>query len=356
MFTKYGVPVLAAFLLTFAIVSMVRMRPLQVSAAPPVPPPAAVYEKQVGAVGLVEAKSENIAVSIPVPGLVTKVAVAAGDNVRKGQVLMMLDDRDLRAELALRQSAVEVSRARLQKLRNSPRPEDIPPAEAKVHEAEQVLADTEVQLRLIEGVKDKRAIRDEDLQRRRLAVKAQQARLEEARANLKLLQAGTWAPDLKVAEAELAQAEQQVKRIQTDIDRLVVTSPLDGQILQCKVHVGEFAQAGQLATPLMVLGAVDTLHVRADIDEEDAWRVKSGSAALASVRGNGSVRYPLHFVRFEPYVVPKKSLTGDSTERVDTRVLQAIFSFEKGVPLHVGQQMDVSIEASNEQPAVRGGK
>jgi len=35
-------------------------------------------------------------------------------------------------------------------------------------------------------------------------------------------------------------------------------------------------------------------------------------------------------VRFEPYVVPKRSLTGDSTERVDTRVLQAIYSFDRG--------------------------
>ncbi len=348
MFTKYGVPVIAGFLLTFAIVSMVRMRPVQAKAEPPVSPPVALYANQVGAVGLVEARTENIQVSLPVPGLVTKVAVAAGDNVHKGQVLLVLDDRDLRAELTLRQAAVAVSRARLEKLRNSPRPEDLPPAEAKVHEAEQVLADTEVQLRLIEGVKDKRAIREEDLQRRRLAVKAQQARLEEARANLKLLKAGTWAPDLRVAEAELAQAEQQVKRIQTDVERLTVTSPIDGQILQCKVHVGEYAQAGQLQVPLMVIGAVDTLHVRADIDEEDAWRVRAGAAAQASIRGNGSVKYPLHFVRFEPYVVPKKNLTGDSTERVDTRVLQAIYAFDKGVPLHVGQQMDVSIEASTQ--------
>jgi HlyD family secretion protein len=54
--------------------------------------------------------------------------------------------------------------------------------------------------------------------------------------------------------------------------------------------------------------------------------------------------------------VPKKSLTGDSTERVDTRVLQVIFSFEPGeLPIYVGQQMDVFIEASapiEQRPAV----
>jgi hypothetical protein len=43
-------------------------------------------------------------------------------------------------------------------------------------------------------------------------------------------------------------------------------------------------------------------------------------------------------------------LTGDSTERVDTRVLQIIYSFERGnLPIYVGQQMDVYIDASHEQ-------
>ena len=51
-------------------------------------------------------------------------------------------------------------------------------------------------------------------------------------------------------------------------------------------------------------------------------------------------------MRFEPYVVPKLSLTGDSAERVDTRVLQVIYSFDRGeLPIYVGQQMDIYIEA-----------
>jgi HlyD family secretion protein len=87
------------------------------------------------------------------------------------------------------------------------------------------------------------------------------------------------------------------------------------------------------------------LHVRVDVDEHDAWRVREGAPAVASPRGNGSLRIPLEFVRFEPYVIPKKSLTGDSTERVDTRVLEVIYRVQdQNAPLHVGQQMDVYIE------------
>jgi len=44
-------------------------------------------------------------------------------------------------------------------------------------------------------------------------------------------------------------------------------------------------------------------------------------------------------------VIPKKSLTGDSTERVDTRVLQVIYRVkDRNAPLYVGQQMDVYVE------------
>jgi len=44
--------------------------------------------------------------------------------------------------------------------------------------------------------------------------------------------------------------------------------------------------------------------------------------------------------------VPKRSLTGDSTERVDTRVLQVLYRFDRGdLPVYVGQQMDVFVEA-----------
>ena len=74
-------------------------------------------------------------------------------------------------------------------------------------------------------------------------------------------------------------------------------------------------------------------------------RFRKGAPAQASLRGTPGVLYPLKFVRVEPYAVPKKSLTGDNTERVDTRVLEVIYSLdEKDQPIYVGQQMDVFID------------
>jgi hypothetical protein len=66
---------------------------------------------------------------------------------------------------------------------------------------------------------------------------------------------------------------------------------------------------------------------------------------VAYIKGTRDKPIPLTFVRVEPYILPKKSLTGESTERVDTRVLQVIYTFAMpATPVYVGQQMDVFID------------
>jgi len=102
------------------------------------------------------------------------------------------------------------------------------------------------------------------------------------------------------------------------------------------------------------MGSVDPLHIRVDIDETETWRVRPGRSAVARLRGNPGISVPLSFVRFEPYVLPKRSLTGATTERVDTRVLQAIYEFAPSeFPAFVGQQVDVFIAAPSREAATR---
>lgn len=278
------------------------------TAGPLIAPAQSPYPTFVAGAGIVEASTENIAVGSPVGAIVTTVHVVVGSRVKAGDPLFQLDDRTLRAQLAVQQAALQASRSR-------------------VGTAVASLADAKSQLALVENVTDKRAISVQDLTRRRSAVDVNEAKLTEAKT-------------------EIASAEAQVKATETELQRLTVRAPVDGQILQLKVRPGEFAATGVLAQPLILLGSVDPLNVRVDVDENDAWRVKAGTPAVAFLRGNKDIKTSLKFVRFEPYVMPKRSLTGDSTERVDTRVLQAIYSFKRGdLPIYVGQQMDVFIEA-----------
>jgi HlyD family secretion protein len=344
---RYALPILAGVSLLFAVSWTLAERPVRRPSEPPAPPPETTSARTVAAVGLVEPGTENIALSCAVSGLVTSLYVKAGDRVHSGQKLFSIDDRDLLADLAVKRAALDNARAQLAKLEAAPRPEELPPAEAKVAEAKAQAGDAEVQMRLIDSVADLRAVKREDVLRRRLAYEAAQARLAQAEKDLALLKAGTWAPDLAIARTQVEQAEAAVRQDEVNLERLITRAPMDGVILQNKVRLGQFAQCGPLADPLMIFGGGREVHVRADVDEEDAWRVKAGEPAVAHVRGNSRNTYPLEFVRFEPYVIAKQSLTGNATERVDTRVLQAIYRFrDRNVPVFNGQQMDVFISVA----------
>jgi HlyD family secretion protein len=305
---RFILPAIGILAAIWAAYSVVRTQPRREATDPLASPPISDFKDTVAAVGLVEASTENIWVGTPLPGVVDKVFVTAGQAVKRGEPLFELDTRQLRADLVVRQQAVLVAHAR-----------------ARVADAR--LADLQRQLAFAEQVKDKRAISAEELTRRRSAVDTARAELDEV-------------------GAEIAAAESQSQSVQVDLDRSIVRAPLMAEVLQVKVRVGEFAPAAATANPLILLGRLKPLHVRVDVDENEAWRVREGAHAIGHVRGNADSKVPLQFVRFEPFVVPKRSLTGDSTERVDTRVLQVIYSFDEGaLPVYVGQQMDVFIEA-----------
>jgi HlyD family secretion protein len=234
-----------------------------------------------------------------------------------------------------------------------PRVEELPPAEARLHEAESQAADLSAQLVMWEKAGN-RAVSEEELSKRRFSVQTAQTRVAQAKSDLDLLKAGAWKPDTDIARANLASAQADVARVKTEIDRLTVRAPVDAEILKSNIRAGEFAMGGAASAtgspdnPLMIIGGTDVLHIRVDIDENDAWRVTPGAKGRAYIRGNSKLSAPITFVRFEPYVIPKKSLTGSSGERVDTRVLQVICAFRRadlGAPVYVGQQMDVFLEA-----------
>lgn len=340
------IPALAVAGVCVAVWTVLRQNQPITPAQPVAQPASPPYADRVAGAGLVEASSQNIAIGTQLPGVVTSVPVKAGDRVKAGTILFTLDDRALQAELKVRIAALDIAQRTLDKLRAQPRPEEVPPVKARVDEMSAMVGDMANQLRIMEGVTDPGAVSQDDLSKRRFALQAARARLSAAEAELRMMEAGAWAPDIAIAQAQVDSARAQVESVRTDLDRLSVRAPTDGTVMQVNVRVGEYAAAGALSTPLMLFGDCDLMHVRVDIDENDAWRVKPGAPAMAYVRGNASISTPLTFVRVEPYVVPKKSLTGDSVERVDTRVLQVLYRFSPaGLPVYVGQQMDVYIDA-----------
>lgn len=312
---RYILPLIGVLSAVWAAFSVVRTQPHRQPTQPPAPPPVSQFSATVAAVGLVEASTENISVGSALSALVVKVFVAPGQKVGAGDPLFELDTRNLRADLAVKREALAVSRS------------EVAVASAR-------LEDLKRQLDYAERVADKRAISEEEVTHRRSLVQTAQAELEEARARV-------------------AAAESQVRAVEVEIERSTVRAPIDSEVLQVKLRVGEYASAAPRSDPMVLLGRTKPLHVRVDVDEHEGWRVRPEAAAVGHVRGNADLKMPLRFVRFEPFVIPKKSLTGDSTERVDTRVLQVIYRVEgDDLPLFIGQQLDVFIDAG---PAAGGG-
>lgn len=303
-------PVLALLGLAVAVTVAVRQQRTTPPAQPVAAPARAPFAVYIGGSGMIEASSDNVAVGASAAGVVREVAVKVGQKVRAGDVLFIIDDRDARAAVALKEASLIKARASLA-------------------ESEANWRDYRTQFERMSAVTDLRAVSLDDLEKRRNAELVARAQVKGAEA------------DVAVAQAELASAR-------TALDLLTVRAPLDGEVLQVNIRPGEYAPTGVLDTPLLRLGSMDLLHVRVDIDENDAWRFVPGSRAVAYLRGNRDLGAELSFVRVEPYVTPKTSLSGSSTEQVDTRVLQVIYSFKRADlrAAYVGQQVDAFIEVA----------
>ena len=345
--TQQVLPVVSLGLLAFAGWYAWSTRPVSKDAPPLIAPASSPYAETLAAAGIVEAQTENIAVGSQTPGVVVGVMVKVGDEVTVGAPLFRLDDRDLRGALVVGQAAVAEAKSALVRLEAEPRQEKIPVLLATVTEAKAGVVREADALKRIEETFARKVSTEQELIERREAFAAAEARLARCQADLDLLEAGSWQYDRDVSRAALGRAEAEASRIEIDLERLVVRALVTGRVLQVNVRPGEFVGTPP-NQPLVVLGNTEKLHVRVDIDEYDIPRFKPGLEAAAFPRGNLHEKYPLEFCRVEPFVIPKKSLTGNTTERVDTRVLQVIYEFDPTgrPPLFVGQQVEVFIDAA----------
>ena len=286
---------LALAAIAFSVIAVGMMAPRPRSAEPLTPPPASPILPAVAGSGLVEPRSENLSISNPVAGVIASVAVAPQDRVKKGDILFELETRHLHSDLSARRQMLLAAKA--------------------------AAGEARMKFDLLSGIKDSRAIRREELESRRF--------------------------EAERAAALVAQAAAEVERLEVEIERQRVRAPIDGEILRVEARPGEFAPAGRIDPPLIVMGDTTRLHVRAEIPEDLAWRISPAGDATASPRGRGDLAIPLEFVRFEPYARPKQSLTGNPDERVDTRVVQAIYALPvDSAAIFVGQQVDVFVTAT----------
>ena len=333
MTRKYLFPALALLGVAAAVAMVHQGNRTPPTEKPVFQPAEAPFSSYIFGPGIIEASTENIAIGTPVSGIVTAIYVKWGEQVRSGAPLFKIDTRDLEVQLIPANAKVNEVEAQLSS------------ATANINQAKETLAKAENRLRIGEGLVPGVSISAEDLANRKSDVGVDKAAVDSAEAQLQQI------------KAQIASAKAQVQQIKGQIKIRTVRAAVSGTVLQMTIRPGEYAQSGVLATPLMVLGNDTLLHVRVDIDQSDAWRFQPNAPAVGYVRGNSNLKTTLQYVRTDPDVVPQALLTGDATQRTDTRVLQVIYSFTRSaLPAYVGQLMDVFIQASSLTSAVDQGQ
>ena len=349
MITKYVLPILAVAGVVFSVYTVIQAQQVPPPARPIVEPPTRPHGiKMIAGSGLVEARRENIPIGVNIPGVVAEIFVKKGEKVKLGAPLFRTDDREYRAQLEVQLAELASAEAQLHKLLSAPRPEDIPPARAAADEAQARMNDAEAAMARTQRLFERSMIAASDFDKDRYAFLASKASYAKAKADLERILAGTWKEDIEVSRAAVRLSQSQVASIKTSIERLTIRTPMDGEVLQLNIRLGQFA-AVTWKEPMIVLGDIHRLHVRVNIDENDLPYFSPGAEAIATLKGRPQVRFTLKFVYVEPYVIPKQSLTGYNSEHVDTRVLQVIYELpqDRAMEVYVGQQMDVYLQAAS---------
>jgi HlyD family secretion protein len=282
----------AGFMFLFTMKSIFKTN--QPQARPVVSAPSSSpYSGQLAGLGVVEPASKFLKLAPNISGIVMEINVVEGQEVKKGDVLFSIDDREAKAQKPLAEARLEA---------------------AKLNEDE-----LKTNLEIYERLYKKENASFQEINARRFAHQKAKAQLKEAEANLNL--------------------------INTNIERLSVFSPIDGTILKINLARGEFASFDSTRDNIIV-GDLKNLHVRVSIDESDFSRFSQSAKAVAVFSGNQSKKASLSFIRLEPYAMPKSNISGSSSEKIDTRVVEIIYKIDDPkFAIIPGQEVDVYIQS-----------
>jgi HlyD family secretion protein len=327
--------------------------------APAFNPAANPYAKGIYAEGIVESyqnNGENINIYPEVPGTIVDVPVHEGQFVRKGTILLRMDDSVQRATAEQQKSQAEAAHAMLEELRAEPREETFEVSKAQLTYAGAQLKNAQDELQKQEASYElnPKSVSKYTLDDARNAVKVAAANLKVVQKQYDLTKAGAWVYDIRNQEKTYEADEKAYLSSSALLAKYTIKAPADGAILTIQAAVGSYVTPQgtydtytQGSDPIIVMGGSEEyVCVRCYIDEILIHRLAPGPQMQARmfIRGT-NLSVPLEYVRVQPYVSPKIELSDQRLERVDVRVLPVIFRFArpKNLAVYPGQLVDVYV-------------
>jgi HlyD family secretion protein len=256
--------------------------------------------KSVVATGKIEPITK-VEVKSKASGIVEKLLVDYGQNVKKGQVLAELDKEEIQAQVNQQRASLEASEAAaraaeadLERSKVDAEGPDIPMLKRAYERAQTMAKD---------GVVSSAAL--DDAQRNyELAVNKQQL----GKANVISATA-----KLRQAQAQVSQAKALLAQKEEELRNSTIVSPLDGVVLSRDVEVGDAVSSilvlGSSATLVMTLGDTREVYVKGKVDESDIGRVYLGQPARIKVESYKDRTFSGKVTKISPMGVEKDNVT-----------------------------------------------
>lgn len=299
----------------------------------------------IAAPGLVEPAGEERVIIPELGGRLKRVLIAEGDRVEAGAVIAEIENADYIAAVAAADALVALREAELARLVAGTRAEEIDAAAAAAREADAaaLIARQEHERRVRMRAADQ--LSAEALEQAAAARSTAEARADGARARLALARAGARAEDRAVAEAALAAARADAEQARARYEKTLIRTPIDGVVLKRDLREGETVVALS-PVPLARIGDVGTLYVRANIDELDIARIRTGQRAEITTDAWPDRRHTGEVVHVARRMGRRSVESGNPAERIDAKVLEAMIRLDPGADLPVGLRVDVRIAVS----------
>ena len=215
----------------------------------------------------------DVEVSFKIPGRVEKRLVSEGEMVKAGQVVARLDSKDLADEIAQRQAQVAAARAALAELKTGSRPEEIAQAEAVLERAQADGDRARIEFERQKKLYQREVISTREYDLAKTTFDGSEARIREAKEMLTLVRKGPRQEKIDQGQAGLEQARQALALAKTRMSYSTVVCPISGIVLSKNIEPGEFVSPG---TPVITVGDLSQVYLRAYINETDLGRIKVG--------------------------------------------------------------------------------